>query len=265
VILQTTLQAIAYPRIIAHRCGGALAPENTLAGMRIAARMGCQGVEFDVALTADGVPILMHDDTLERTTNGTGFVARKTMAEITRLDAGGKYHHAFAVEPAPTFQAALQTCGELGLWANVEIKPTPGTEAETGHAIATLVAALVASHGANNPPGTLLLSSFSVLALQQALHVAPAIPRALLTETIPADWRDQLTACGASALHTAAAGITTEHIAQLCQRSIPLACYTVNDRATASRLFAAGVHAIFTDRMDLWTPEEMQGLVPLST
>lgn len=261
MILQTTLQAIAYPRIIAHRCGGALAPENTLAGMRIAARMGCRGVEFDVALTADGVPILMHDDTLERTTNGTGFVASKTMAEITRLDAGGKYHHAFAVEPAPTFQAALRTCGELGLWANVEIKPTPGTEAETGR----VVAALVAAHSANNQPGAILLSSFSALALQHALHAAPRIPRALLTETIPADWREQLNACGASALHTAAADITTEHIAPLCRSGIPLACYTVNNRATATLLFAAGVHAIFTDRMDLWTPEEMQGLVPLRT
>ncbi|MES2236722.1 MAG: glycerophosphodiester phosphodiesterase [Pseudomonadota bacterium] len=253
MILQTTLQAIAYPRIIAHRCGGALAPENTLAGMRIAARMGCRGVEFDVALTADGVPMLMHDDTLERTTNGTGFVASKTMAEITRLDAGGKYHHAFAVEPAPTFQAALRTCGELGLWANVEIKPTPGTEAETGR----VVAALVAAHSANNQPGAILLSSFSVLALQQALHVAPAIPRALLTETIPADWRDQLVAVGASALHTAASGITIDLIAPLCRSRIQLACYTVNDHATAATLFAAGISAIFTDRLDLWMPEEM--------
>ncbi|WP_237218208.1 glycerophosphodiester phosphodiesterase [Rugosibacter aromaticivorans] len=249
MILQTIPHLIRYPRIIAHRCGGALAPENTLAGMRIAARLGCRGVEFDVALTADGVPILMHDATLERTTNGAGFLATKTAAEIACLDAGGKHHRAFAVEPAPTFQAALQTCAELGLWANVEIKPTPGTEAETGRVVANLVAGI--------GPGTVLLSSFSVLALQQALHVAPAIPRALLTETIPADWRDQLVAAGASALHTAASGITVDLIAPLCHSRIQLACYTVNDRATAATLFAAGVSAIFTDRLDLWMPEEM--------
>lgn len=242
-----------YPRIIAHRGGGALAPENTLAGIRIAARMGCRGVEFDVALTADGVPILMHDTTLERTTNGAGFIASKTAAEIARLDVGGKYHRAFAVEPAPTFQAALQTCAELGLWVNVEIKPTPGTEVWTGRVVATLVAAQVAS----SKPGTVLLSSFSALALQQAVHIAPAIPRALLTETIPADWREQLQACGASALHTAAAGISAELIAPLCNSGVPLACYTVNDRATAAALFTAGVSAIFTDRIDLWLPEEM--------
>lgn len=248
-----TLQPIAYPRIIAHRGGGALAPENTLAGMRIAARMGCRGVEFDVALTADGVPILMHDETLERTTNVTGFVARKTAAEIARLDAGGKYHHAFAVEPAPTFQAALQTCAELGLWANVEIKPTPGTEAETGRIVSTYIAVMVA----DSKPGTILLSSFSAQALQQAMQVAPTIPRALLTESISTGWREQLDACGASALHTSTAGLTAELIAPLCNSGIPLACYTVNDRATADTLFAAGVSAIFTDRIDLWLPEEM--------
>jgi glycerophosphoryl diester phosphodiesterase len=257
-----------YPRIIAHRGGGALAPENTLAGLRIAQRMGCRGVEFDVALTADAVPILLHDETLERTTNGAGCVAAKTAAEVACLDAGGKHHRAFAVEPArpaglspslestlgvPTFQAAFQTCTELGLWMNVEIKPTPGTEAVTGHVVASAVAAHLAVH----PAAAIVLSSFSVLSLQQAMQVVPTVPRALLMETIPADWRGQLASAGASALHTAAAGMTAERIAPLCNSGIPLACYTVNDRATADTLFAAGVSAIFTDRIDLWTPEEM--------
>ena len=260
--MSETLPPVAYPRIIAHRCGGALAPENTLAGLYIAMRMGCRGVEFDVALTADGVPILMHDETLERTTNGAGWVSNKTAADIAQLDAGSKHHQAFAASPArpegstlgvPTFQAALQTCAKLGLWANVEIKPTPGTEVETGRVVATLAA----THCANNPAATLLLSSFSTLALQQAQRLAPTIPRALLTKTIPADWREQLAACGASALHTAAAGIGAESIAPLCNSGIALACYTVNDRATAAALFKANVSAIFTDRIDLWLPEEM--------
>lgn len=240
---------IDYPRIIAHRGGGALAPENTLAGMRIAARMGCRGVEFDVMLTADGVPILMHDETLERTTNGAGFVAAKTAAEIARLDAGGKHHRAFAVEPAPTFRAALQACAELGLWTNVEIKPTPGTEVETGRAVANLVARV--------SPDAVLLSSFSALALQQAMQSAPAVPRALLTETIPADWRELLAACGAVALHTATATVRQDILAPICNSGIAVACYTVNDRATADALFAAGASAVFSDRIDLWLPEEM--------
>lgn len=242
-----------YPHIIAHRCGGALAPENTLAGLRIAARMGCRGVEFDVMLTADGVPILMHDETLARTTNGEGRVAATTAAEIARLDAGCKHHRAFAVEPAPTFQAALQLCAALGLWANVEIKPSAGTEAETGR----VVAGVVAAHLAAQPGAALVLSSFSSPALQQAMQLAPAVPRALLTETIPADWREQLAAVGAQALHTAASAVTAERLAPICNSGIRVACYTVNDRATADALFAAGVCAAFSDRIDLWRAEEM--------
>lgn len=242
-----------YPRIIAHRGGGALAPENTLAGMHIAQRMGCHGVEFDVALTADGTPILMHDETLDRTTNGTGFVAKTTAAEIAQLDAGGKHHHAFAVSPAPTLQAALQTCTELGLWMNVEIKPTPGTEAETGRVVASAAAAHLADH----PAATIVLSSFSTLALQQAMQVAPDIPRALLTERIPGNWRTAITACRAAALHTSATAAQHAMLAAICNSGIRVACYTVDDRATAVTLFTAGVSAIFTDRPDIWLPEEM--------
>jgi len=244
---------MGYPHIIAHRCGGALAPENTLAGMRIAARMGCRGVEFDVMLTADGVPILMHDETLARTTNGEGLVAATTAAAIARLDAGGKHHRAFAVEPAPTFQAALELCAALGLWANVELKPSVGTEAETGR----VVAAVAAAHLAVQPGAAIVLSSFSSLALQQAMQLAAAVPRALLTETIPTDWHEQLAAVGASALHTAADAVNPVLLAPICNAGMRVACYTVNDRVTAGSLFAQGVCAVFSDRIDLWRPDEM--------
>lgn len=244
---------LAYPRIIAHRGGGALAPENTLTGMHIAQRMGCLGVEFDVALTADGVPILMHDETLERTTSGTGFVAKTTAAETAKLDAGSKHHYAFAVSPVPTFQAALQTCTELGLWMNIEIKPTPGTEVETGRVVASIAAAHLASH----PDAAIVCSSFSSAALQQTLHIAPTIPRALLIESIPAHWQSALDLCGAAALHTNAKNLDFSQLTDVCNSKISVACYTVNHRATADKLFAAGVQAIFTDRLDLWQPSEM--------
>lgn len=248
-----------YPRIIAHRGGGALAPENTLAGIRIAHRLGCRGIEFDVMLTADGVPILMHDDTLERTTDGVGPVAKLTVAQIARLDAGGKHHPAFAVSPPPTFAQALRLCGELGLWVNVEIKPTPGTDEATGHAVAATVAATAVTHLARQPATQIVLSSFSPAALQAAMATAPAIPRALLLGDVSADWRALLAACGAAALHVAAGVATAESSAlhDLCASGLPVACYTVNARETAAALFAAGVTAIFTDRPDLWLPAEM--------
>lgn len=246
------LLAPRYPRIIAHRGGGALAPENTLAGIRIAQRLGCRGVEFDVMLTADGVPVLMHDDTLERTTDGVGPVAATTAAQLARLDAGGKHHPAFAVSPVPTFTQVLRLCGELGLWVNAEIKPTPGTDEATGH----VVAATVAAHLAHQPATEIVLSSFSPAALQAAMRAAPAIPRALLLGAAPADWRAPLAACGASALHVAA-GVESSVLHDMCASGLPVACYTVNERETADVLFAAGVTAIFTDRPDLWLPGEM--------
>ena len=239
-----------YPRIIAHRCGGALAPENSLAGLRIAARLGVRGVEFDVMLTADGVPVLMHDETLERTTTGSGKLAETKAAALALFDAGARHHAAFAVSPAPTFADALKLCAELGLWANVEIKPSSGADIDTGRAVAQAAAGARCA---------LVLSSFSVPALSAAAMCAPELKRALLVESVPDDWREQMTAIGATALHLASDALTLapRELAAACTSGIPVAAYTVNNRALAGRLFAAGVRSIFTDRPDLWHPDEM--------
>jgi glycerophosphoryl diester phosphodiesterase len=237
-----------YPRIIAHRCGGALTPENTLAGLRLAARLGCRGVEFDAMLAADGVPVLIHDETLERTTSGRGRVADMNSAQLARLDAGSRHHSAFAAEPLPTLDEALRLCAALGLWANVEIKPSAGQDAETGRAVARH--AVLAS-------GKLVLSSFSAEALQAATETADRLPRALLVEAITADWRERMAQAGALALHAAARTLTAETAAAVRDAGFPLACYTVNHHDEAARLFAMGVSAVFTDRPDLWLSSEL--------
>jgi glycerophosphoryl diester phosphodiesterase len=239
---------VIYPRIIAHRCGGALAPENTLAGLRLAARLGCGGVEFDAMLAADGVPVLMHDETLERTTSGSGRVAAMDSAGLARLDAGSRHHPGFAAEPVPTLVEALRLCAALGLWANVEIKPAAGQEAETGQAVARHAAAAT---------GKVLLSSFSAVALRAAADAAVQLPRAMLFEAIPADWRERLMETGSRALHSSAGALTTEALQAVRDAGLPLACYTVNRRDEAERLFAVGVSAVFTDRPDLWASAEM--------
>ena len=237
-----------YPRIIAHRCGGALAPENTLAGLRLAARLGCCGVEFDAMLAADGIPVLIHDETLERTTSGQGRVADMSSAQLAQLDAGGRHHAAFAVEPLPTLDEALRLCAALGLWANVEIKPSAGQEVETGCAVARHAAAA---------KGKLVLSSFSPEALRAAAAEAAQLPRALLVEAIPADWRERMAVSGALALHSSARALAAEALQAVRDAGFPLACYTVNRRDDAERLFAMGVTAVFTDRPDLWLSSEM--------
>ena len=91
------------PRVFAHRCGGALAPENTLAGLHIAAALGFGAVEFDVMLSASGTPWLIHDETLERTTNGAGRVCDTPDGVLQTLDAGVFRHPSFAGEPLPAF------------------------------------------------------------------------------------------------------------------------------------------------------------------
>jgi glycerophosphoryl diester phosphodiesterase len=237
-----------YPKIIAHRCGGALTPENTLAGLRLAARLGCRGVEFDAMLAADGVPVLIHDETLDRTTSGRGRVADMDSASLAGVDAGGRHHPAFAVEPLPTLDGALHLCAELGLWANVEIKPSAGQEVETGRIVARHVAAA---------SGAWLLSSFSMSALSAAAEEAQQLPRALLVGAIPEDWRQQMAETGAFALHPSARALTAEALRAVRDAGVPLACYTVNRRSDGERLLAEGVRAIFTDRPDLWLPGEM--------
>lgn len=238
-----------YPRIIAHRGGGALAPENTLTGLRLAARLGCHGVEFDVMLSADGVPILMHDETLERTTDGCGPVAQERFATLRELDAGIRHGAAFRGERIPTLDEALALCAELGLWANVEIKPSAGRAAETGAVVGRMLAAQWAGKG--------VVSSFSETALAAARSRAGDKRFALLVEAIPADWPAQLADLGCAALHCCAADADPAVVAAIAAAGVPLAGYTVNRGDAAQRFFAAGAAAIFTDRPDLWLPAEM--------
>ncbi|MDD5177039.1 MAG: glycerophosphodiester phosphodiesterase [Sterolibacterium sp.] len=236
-----------YPRHIAHRCGGALAPENTLAGIRLAARLCFRAVEFDVMLSADGVPVLIHDATLARTTDGSGCVAETSLARLCHLDAGVKHHPAFAGEPLATLEQALTVCHALGLSANIEIKPATGHEAETG--------AVVAKYAAQRrSAATLLFSSFSEPALSAAREVAENLPRALLVDEIPPDWQERLRQLECFALHCAARHLRIAQAAEVVASGFPLACYTVNRPEEATRLFAAGVSAIFTDRLDLFEP-----------
>lgn len=245
-----------YPRIIAHRCGGALAPENTLAGMAVAARLGIRAVEFDVMLSADGVPLLIHDETLERTTDGQGAVAAMPAAALLALDAGVRHHRSFAGERIPTFRQALERCRELGLAANVEIKPAAGHEAETGRVVAETVRAFQAECAAEGSSGAMLLfSSFSEAALDAARidASAPGAPaRALLFETVPDDWQARLRRLDCEFLHCDAKRLRPERLAEIVAAGVAVACYTVNRRDQAEPLFAAGVTAIFSDRIDLF-------------
>lgn len=235
-----------YPRIIAHRGGGNLAPENTLAALHTGHRHGFTGVEFDVMLTADGQPVLMHDEMLDRTTNGQGALSSICFRDVQRLDAGSWYSDRFAAEPVPAFESAAQLCRDLGLLANVEIKPASGTGVSTGRAVAEVARRIWC-----NAPAPPLLSSFSVAALQAARECAPTLQRALLCDAVPRDWVERLATLDCCALHCNALHLQEPTVHAVRDAGYGLAVWTVNDTSTADRLFNWGANAIFTDEIDL--------------
>jgi len=239
-------RAPGLPRVIGHRGAAAAAPENTLAGIRKAHAQGAAWVEFDVKLTRDGVPVLMHDDRLERTTDGRGRVRERTLAEIRALDAGGWFDPAFRGEPVPTFEETLALCRELGLGINVEIKPCKGREAETTEAAIAVLRA-----GWSGEAGPLpLISSFAHDCLAIARELAPAWPRGYLCGSIPRAWAGELACYGCATLHADHRRVRDTSIRALAAAGVPLLLYTVNDPAHARRLLDGGATAIITDAPD---------------
>jgi glycerophosphoryl diester phosphodiesterase len=251
-----------YARVLAHRGGGTLAPENTVAAIREGLARGFRAIEFDAMLAADDVPVLMHDPTLERTTSGRGDVARRAAAELAQLDAGSWFSPRFAFEPVPLFAAAVSFCRANDIWINIEIKPAPGFESQTGEVVArqtaTLYADALRAHGdraENLEPRVPLLSSFSETALRAARAAVPHVARGWLIDRVPADWPQRLEALGCVALHTNHRHLTAELAREIKAAGYWLFCYTVNEPARAAEILRWGVDAFCTDRIDLIGPE----------
>ena len=243
-----------YPRWVAHRGAGRLAPENTLAAFRLGARHGYRAFECDVKLAADGVPFLLHDATLRRTTNGHGRAADLSWSELARLDAGSWHSRAYAGEPPASLEAVAAFCLENGYALNIEIKPTPGSEAETGRVVAEHAVRLW--RDAALPP---FFSSFQPVALAAARDAVPDIPRALLLDSLRPGWLEEAQALGCVAVVTAYPLMDAELLARLHACDLHALCYTVNDPAEAARLQAIGIDAIITDAVDRFSPTQGAG------
>jgi glycerophosphoryl diester phosphodiesterase len=238
-----------YPAVCAHRGAGRLAPENTLAAFRVGASHGQSMFEFDVKLSADGKPFLLHDATLDRTTSGRGAAGSAALAELAQLDAGSWHGPAWAGEPVPTFANVAAWLRANGLLANVEIKPSPGREVETGAQVA--IAAAYAWRDAAVPP---LLSSFSPEALAAAQRAVPMLPRALLFDALPDDWPERLRALGCVALDANHLTLSEAIVARARQGRFRVLAYTVNDPERAALLRRWGVDCVITDAVDAIRP-----------
>jgi glycerophosphoryl diester phosphodiesterase len=233
------------PPVIGHRGAAKYAPENTLAGLRKAKALGCHWVEFDVRLTADGQPVLLHDNRLERTTNGRGRVSALSLAAVRRHDAGRWFHSSFAGECVPTLQEALMLLTELGLGANVELKAARGKEAATGAVVAELLARTWPAD-----PAHLLISSFEHGALAAARDRAPHIARGILFRRIPKNWRKIAAGLGCMTIHADQQRLCPATMSEIRRAGYPLLVYTVNDPERAKILFDFGVKSVFSDVPD---------------
>ena len=249
-----------WPRVLAHRGGGTLAPENTLGAIRFGYEQGFRAIEFDAMLAADSVAVLMHDPTLERTTSGRGPVPAWRASDLARLDAGAWHSARFAGEPVPQLADAIAWCRAHDVWLNVEIKPAPGFESVTGARVAEDCARAYADLLAPKAPGTTqeqalarlpLLSSFERDALVAARAAAPGLPRGYLLDAVPENWMQELAALGCIALHTNHRYLTRALARAIKDAGYWLFCYTVDEPARARQLFDWGVDALCTDRLDL--------------
>ncbi len=241
-----------FPRWIAHRGAGRLAPENTLAAFRAGAAHGYRAFECDVKLSADGVPFLLHDATLQRTTNACGVAAERPWAELSRLDAGGWHSRAFAGEPLPSLEAIVRFCQAGGHALNIELKPSPGQEAQTGQVVAEACTRL--RRGPDPWTAPLLFSSFRPEALHAAKQAAPQIPRGLLLDTLWTGWQAVADALDAVAVVTNYNLMDRALADALHAAGRRALCYTVNDPSVADWLLAAGVDGLITDAVDRLAP-----------
>lgn len=239
-----------YPFWIAHRGAGKLAPENTLAAFKLGASYGYRAFECDVKLSRDGVPFLLHDADLKRTAGQHGIASERTWDELCVLDAGSWHSPIYAGEPLPRLETIARFCIERGHQLNIEIKPTPGDEANTGEQVALAAAHWWAGH---SPP---LLSSFQVAALAAAQQSAPELPRALLLDKLEPGWLQ-------TALDLNCVAVVARHnlfdeimVADLQSAGLRALAYTVNDSDAAKRLQTLGLVGLITDAVDRFIPDE---------
>jgi glycerophosphoryl diester phosphodiesterase len=237
--------ALALPAVIGHRGAAAYAPENTIAGLRKAASLGTSWVEFDVRLSGDGMLVLLHDDSIDRTSDGRGAAGAIPLAELKRRDFGAWFSPAFRGERLPTLEETVAALAELGLGANVEIKPAPGAEEATGRAVGERLPAL---WPATLPPP--LVSSFKPQSLASCRAVAPGLALGLLMKKVEPGWRERVEQLGCRTLHADQRHLDERRVREVRDAGYPLLAYTVNDPARARLLFEWGVDGIISDCPD---------------
>ena len=234
--------------IFAHRGASGTRPENTMPAFRKAAELPIAGIEFDIHLTADGEPVVIHDETVDRTTDGTGWVKDMTFAEIRKLDAGSWFSAEFEGERIPSLREVLEQFHGTAHRLNIELKsdvlPYPGMREK--------VIRLVREFGLEE---RVILSSFDHVTIREVKREAPEIETGVLFMEILADAPGYAASIGADALHSAIPYAVREPGIRAAATGSLIRVFTVNSREHAEWLRRSGARAIFTDY-----PEEMARL-----
>jgi glycerophosphoryl diester phosphodiesterase len=240
--------ALKLPKVIGHRGACAYAPENTLDSIKTAAALGVEWVELDVMLTRDSIPVIFHDDMLDRTSNGFGNMADHDWEYIKELDAGAWYGESFAGAHIPSLEDALDVILEKGLGLNLEIKPTPGRERETAEVALDVLSRIWDDHS------RLLISSFQYTCLEIAQDMAPDWYRGVLfdhDEEMPENWREIVDYLDAATVNIGDKLATRSLIDEIMDFEKAILVYTINDPQRARTLQTWGVDAVFSDNPDV--------------
>ncbi|GJM22583.1 MAG: glycerophosphodiester phosphodiesterase [Planctomycetota bacterium] len=240
------------PPLIAHRGAADRAPENTQAAFIEAAAAGAHFVELNVRLSSDAELVVIHDATLERTTEGSGRVCDHTRAQLTSLDAGSWFGDEFRGECVPPLDEVLPLLEELDLGAILELK---AESADAAVATAEAFVNLVAQHAADAEgalwPASLVLASMEPAALAVLAVKLPAVPRALIVERPERDSVSTAVHVGCAHLHVNHRVLRTELIHEALDAGLVLGAYTINDPDRAEQLWDLGISALISDVPDL--------------
>jgi glycerophosphoryl diester phosphodiesterase len=234
------------PTIFAHRGSSAFAPENTFAAFTLAVDQHADAIELDAILSSDGQVVVIHDQTVDRTTNGTGRVNRLTFLELKKLDAGSHFNATFKGEKIPSLAEVFATLGNR-IFINVELK----NYASPGDDLPDRVVELVRKYALEQ---SILFSSFNPLALLRAYRLLPELPLGLLTVkgnkgAVLRTWLGRL--IPHQALHPAWKDVNPRMVRNNHHFGYRVHPYTVNDPSVMQNLFKAGVDGIYTDNPPL--------------
>lgn len=235
--------------VIAHRGASFYAPENTMAAFEKAVEMRADMIELDITLTKDGEIVILHDEDLKRTTNGSGIAHRMPLKELQKLDVGSWYSEKFREERIPTLETVLEWAKDK-ISLNIEIKPEAVTDDVEG-GIEEKALQLVQKYGMEK---YVIFSSFDLRAVERIKKAAPRVPAAVLYHYSTAGKKgpvDLVNNCRADGFNIDRRYLSNRWINELNENNIPIWVYTVNKESQMKSLIRRGVSGIFTDRPDL--------------